>query len=155
MTPGTNPGLDPALRVSRRAFFRALVGDVRGLSGALAGKDVRALSALNELPWDELARIVPTLNRGLSVVVDGERLVARDATTGGHLDLLPATRANVLTLNLFGSEVALGVAVRRLAHQLGWAEEEARAHVRMLFLDLAGRLVYLPRNAPQAGPPAP
>jgi len=152
LTSDPNSSHDQTLRLSRRAFFRALVTDLRGLSGAFAGTETRALSALHQLPMDELARIVPVLNRGLTVVVEGERLVALNSRSGTRLDLLPATRANVLTLNLFESGVALGVAGRRLAHQVGWAEEEAMEHVRSLFLDLAGCLVYLPRNAP---PPIP
>ena len=147
--PGTPSGHGSALRLSRRAFFRALVADVRGLAGALAGVETRALSGLNQLPPDELARIIPALNQGLSVIVEGEWLVVCDSTSGAHLDLLPATRANVLTLNLFQGQVALGVAARRLAHQMGWSEEEGMAHVRALFLDLAGRLICLPLNAPQ------
>ncbi|MBN1657747.1 MAG: hypothetical protein JXA93_05065 [Anaerolineae bacterium] len=149
MTPDADSGRDPTLRLSRRAFFRALVTDARGLSGALAGQETRALAALVQLPLDELSRIVPMLNQGLSVVVEGERLVACELATGRRLDLLPATRQNLLTLNLFQSEVALGVVARRLAHQMGWSEEEALAHVRTIFLDLAGRLIFLPRNAPQ------
>ena len=152
MTPATSSGDDPTLRLSRRAFFRALVGDVRGLSSALAGRETRALSTLNQLPRDELQRIIPTLNRDLSILVEGERVVACDLSSGSRLDLLPATRANILTLNLFQSEITLGVAARRLAHQVGWTEEEATAHVRTIFLDLAGRLIFLPRNAP---PPVP
>jgi hypothetical protein len=155
LTPGTSPGDDPTLRLSRRAFFRALVGDVRGLSSALAGRETRALASLNQLTVNELQQIVPALNRGLSIVVEGERMVALDLSSGSRLDLLPATRANILTLNLFQSEISLGVAARRLAHQVGWTEEEAMAHVRTTFLDLAGRLIFLPRNAPQPAPGAP
>ena len=140
-----DPHLDFAL--TRRAFFRALLLEARQATTSLRGKPSFSLAALQDLPDDRLARLVPEVQPGWALHVDGERLVARARDTGTILDLLPANKENVLTLNLLDGRRTVGSTARRLAREMGWPEQEALEHVRRLFFVLAGALVFLPRNA--------
>ena len=140
-----NPHLD--FEVTRRAFFRALLLEARQAAASLRGRPSFSLAALQDLPRERLARLVPEVQPGWALHVEGERLVARGRETGTILDLAPATRENVLSLNLLDGRRTIGSAARRLAREMGWPEEEAVEHVRRFFFVLAGALVCLPRNA--------
>jgi hypothetical protein len=150
MTADGRPGRRLSFGLSRRAFFRALFLETKDMARALQGNRSFSLWRLGELPDDELARLVPVLQPGLAVTVEGQRLVARRTSTGERLDLAPASPENVLALNLFDGRLTLGTAGRRLASQMEWDRERGFVHVRDLFLELVERLVYLPRNAPEA-----
>ncbi len=139
-----NPHLEFA--VTRRTFFRALLAQAREAAGSLRGQPCFSLSALQDLPPDQLARLVPEVQPGWALHVEGDRLVARGRETGAVLDLAPATKENILTLNLLDGDRTIGSAGRRLAREMGWSEEEAMAHVREFFFVLAGTLVCRPRN---------
>jgi hypothetical protein len=133
--------------VTRRDFFRALLLEARQATASLQGQPSFSLAALQDLPVDRLARLVPEVQPGWALHVEGERLMARGRETGTVLDLAPATRENVLALNLLDGRRTLGSAGKRLAREMGWPEEEAWEHLRQLFFILAGALVCLPRNA--------
>jgi len=140
---------DPHLHfaLTRRAFFRALLLEARQATASLRGRPSFSLAALQDLPVDRLARLVPEVQPEWALHVEGERLVARQRETKIVLDLAPATRENVLALNLLDGRRTIGSAARRLAREMGWPEEEALEHLRRLFFVLAGALVCLPRNA--------
>jgi hypothetical protein len=140
-----NPHLDFA--VTRRAFFRALLLEARQATASIRGRPAFSLAALQDLPRERLARLVPELQPGWALHVEGERLVARGRETGTVLDLAPATKENVLALNLLDGQRTIGSASRRLARDMGWPEEEAMEHMRQFFFVLAGAMVCLPRNA--------
>jgi hypothetical protein len=140
-----DPNLD--FPVTRRAFFRALLTEARQATASLQGRPSFSLAALQDLPPDRLARLVPEVQPGWALHIEGERLVAHGRDTGTVLDLSPATKENVLALNLLDGRRTIGSAARRLARDMGWSEEEALEHVRRLFFILAGALVCLPRNA--------
>jgi hypothetical protein len=140
-----DPHLDFA--VTRRAFFRALLVEARQAMASLQGRPCFSLAALQDLPLDRLARLVPEVRPDWALHVEGERLVARGRETRTILDLAPATRENVLALNLMDGHRTIASAARRLARDMGWPEEEALEHVRRLFFVLVGALVCLPRNA--------
>lgn len=144
---------DPRLSfpLTRRAFFRALLAEARQASASLHGTPAFSLAALQDLPAEKLARLVPEVQPGWALHVDGDRLVARGRESGVALDLLPASKENVLALNLLDGHRTVDSAARRLAREMGWPEEQAFEHVRQLFLTLAGALVCLPRNAGDLG----
>ena len=133
--------------VSRRAFWRALLHEARVASGVLHGGREYRLEDLEALPREQLARLVPEVQPNWALHVEGERLVARGRETGTVLDLLPASKENVLALNLLDGHRTIAGAARRLAREMGWPEDEALGHVRTVFFVLAGALICLPRNA--------
>lgn len=140
-----NPHLGFA--VTRRAFFRALLLEARQATASLRGQPSFSLAALQDLPCDRLACLVPEMQPGWALRIEGERLVARGQETGIVLDLAPASRENILALNLLDGHRTLGSAGKRLAREMGWPEEEAQEHLHQLFFTLAGALICLPRNA--------
>ena len=89
------------------------------------------------------------INPGLAIRVDEEQVWGQRQETGEVFELLPSSRENVLALNLFNGQINLGTAGRRLALQMNWDEARGFAHVRDLFLSLAGRRVCVPRYSPE------
>jgi len=140
-----DPHLD--FHLTRRVFFRTLLPEARHLTAALRGRPTFSLAALQDLPRDRLARLVPEVRPGWALHVEEERLVASRRESGTVLDLAPASRENVLALNLLDGDRTIGSAARCLARELDWPEEEALDHLRRLFFVLAGALVCLPRNS--------
>jgi hypothetical protein len=114
--------------------------------GAFRGGRSYALHELDDLPDEQLSKLIPTIRPDFSIHVDGDRMVARHAEKETVIDLCPATRENVLALNLFTGRITLGVAGRRLASQMAWPEDEGFAQVKEMFLLLVGRLMCVPRN---------
>jgi hypothetical protein len=124
-----------------------LLREARVLSSTLKGGRSFALSGLDDLPDEELARLIPLVRPGFAIYVDGEHVVAQNEKTGDIVDLGPSTKENVVALNHFDGQVNLGAVGRRLAHHMGWDEARGFAHVKDLFLSLVGRLVCVPLNA--------
>lgn len=151
MSKSDEAGANLDFGLSRRAFFRALVLEMRDAAAGLHGKRSFALWALQDLPDEHLARLIPVIQPTMAIYLEDERILARDRKTGKVLDLAPASAENVLTLNLFDGRRTLGSASRRLAREMAWDEETAFHHARGLFLSLVGRLVCLPLNTPEAG----
>jgi len=141
----------PSSPLTRRAFFRALLVEARQATASLSGAPSFSLADLQALPAEELARLVPEVQPGWALHVDGDRLVARERGSNVLLDLLPASRENVLAMNLLDGRRTIDSAARRLAREMGWPEEQAFEHVRQLFFTLAGALVCLPREAGDVG----
>jgi hypothetical protein len=133
-------------RLTRRAFLPALVREVRVLSSTLKGDRNLALSELGNLPDEQLAVLRPMILPAFSIYVDGERVVGRHKETGVVIDLFPAEKEGVLTLNQFNGKVTLGAAGGRLAQHMGWDEAQGFAYVKDLFLSLVGHLVCIPQN---------
>jgi hypothetical protein len=141
-----DPNLDFSL--NRRAFFPALLREVRVLSSTLKGSSSFALSELGHLPDDQLARLIPMIQPAFSVYVEGAQVVGRHRETGTEVELFPAERENVLALNLFTGRITLATAGRRLAQQMDWDEAQGFALVKDLFLLLVSQLVCVPCNSP-------
>jgi hypothetical protein len=139
--------LDFAL--SRRSFFPALLREAKVLSGTLQGVRSYPLRQLSDLPDDQLADLIPVIQPTISVVVEGEYLVGHHKDTDAVVQLVPSVKENVVALNLFDGRITLGTAGRLLARQMGWDGARGFAHVRDLFLSLAGRLICVPLNSPQ------
>jgi hypothetical protein len=125
-----------------------LLREARVLSSTLKGGRSFALSELAELPDEQLKALIPLVRPVFDVFVEGERLVARHKEAGSIIELGPATREQVMALNLLAAETRLEVAGRRMARQMGWQEERGFAYVKDLFLSLVAHLVCVPLNSP-------
>jgi hypothetical protein len=133
-------------RVSRRAFFPALIREVRVLSATFQGEQTFALSELGDLPDAQLARLIPLVVAGFLFEEQEGRIWARHRERNLAIELCAADRPNRLTLDLFDGEHTLAAAGSLLAQQMGWQPAAGFSHVKALFLDLVGHLVCVPRN---------
>ncbi|MHB0875948.1 MAG: hypothetical protein ACYC5O_07885 [Anaerolineae bacterium] len=148
---------DAGFVCSRRAAFRLPLQEARVMLGALRGKLPARLADLASLPDEQLAAIRPVLSQLFQVSVrDGwvcARLKQPPATEHGapvEVCLFPMEQENLIAYNLWNGQHDLGETSQELASALDWPAERAFAHVRELFLSLAGRLVVVPKNPPAA-----
>jgi hypothetical protein len=132
--------------LTRRAFFPALVREVRVLGSTLKGDRNPALSELGNLTDEQLAGLMPMILPAFSISVEGERVVGRHKETGVEIDLFLAEKESVLVLNQFNGKATLREVGGRLARHMGWDDARGFAYVKDLFLFLVGHLVCIPQN---------
>jgi hypothetical protein len=96
-----------------------------------------------------MSELIPRILSPWTIDVEGKGLRARNLETGESIELLPSTAENLVAVKQFDGRTSLGAAGKGIAADLGWPDEEGFALARDLFLNLVGRRICLPGNAPK------
>lgn len=144
---------DLSFTCNRRTFFRALFQEAAVIRGSLKGGQGFRLSELGSLPDDQLAHVEPVVHPHYEIFVDRGDVWARyKLKEQTPLKLFSADeKENLASFNLFDGRHNLGQISSHLAREMGWDEARAFAHVRLLFLSLAQRMVCVPKGPPEPG----
>ena len=143
------PRRDAPLACSRRAFFPALLREATVTLGMLRGGQGGRLSELGSLPDEQLARLKPILNPAYEIQVEEDSVWGRHKDTGTTLRLFGLEeRESLLVFNLFDGRHSLGQIGKQLAQEMGWEEVRGFLQARDLFLSVASRLVFVPKEPP-------
>jgi len=145
----TDARMQPPFACTRRQFLPALLREVLVTLGMLRGGQGARLADLSHLPDEQLAHLRPIVNPACAITVDEDQVWARHKKTGTAVRLFAVEEADKLTaFNRFDGEHTLAEVGALLAEERGWDQAQGFALARDLFLELAGRLVCLPRDPP-------
>lgn len=143
------PRRDLSFACNRRQFLPALLREALVTVGLLRGGQGARLADLGRLPDERLARLRPMINPACNIVIEEDQVWARHKKTGAVVRLFAIEEADRLAaFNHFNGEHTLAEVGTLLAEERDWDQAEGFALARDLFLELAGRLVCLPRDPP-------
>jgi hypothetical protein len=142
---------DLSFTVSRRQFWRALLQEALAIRDAFKGKPGYQLSDLGGLPDHQLAQIRPVVYTECEIVLDQGYVWSKSKGVEAPLRLFSVEQENLTVFNMFNGRHSLGEIGERLSREMGWDPDRSFAHVRDLFLTLAGYLVCAPAG-PLEGP---
>ena len=135
--------------INRRKLFPALLRELFVVAGAVQGNPGLSLSDLADLPDEQLAQIVPSINPEFEITVVEDHLWSRNIHTDLSRQHFVLNPTNILVFNQFDGVHTLGEIRDNLAATMAWEMEAAFAYVVDLFLSLVRYYVALPANAPE------
>jgi hypothetical protein len=131
----------------RRLFFKKSVTECLSYLGTLRGRPHFRLNDLWRLNPATLGRIRPRIRKEVSVVVDGNRVLARTEAAAEPVFLFVMSPAASRAFNLFDAGHPIHAIAGELRAEFGLGENESFGFVRDFFLDMVRKGACIPANA--------
>ena len=132
--------------LSRRGFFKSMVGEVVSAVEEYQGKPQFRLADLWNLPDDLFARIKPATIARIEIVTDDGSVWGQFVDQKKRVLLFEAKKENLFVFEKVNKDLTIGEIGRSLSTEMRWDEEQAFSFVKRLFLSLVELRVCVPGN---------
>lgn len=132
--------------LSRRGFFKSMMGEVVSAVEEYRGTPQFRLSDLWELPDEMVARIKPVTVARVDIVIDGGHVWGIMVDQKKRVSLFEAKEENLFVFERMNKDLTIGEIGKNLSNAMHWDEAEAFLFVKRLFLSLVESRVCVPGN---------
>lgn len=132
--------------LSRRGFFKSMMGEVVSAVEEYQGKPQFRLSDLWELPDDRIARVKPMLIAPIQITTTDGHSWGQFSNQTRSVLLFEATKENLFVFEMFSKGFTLDEIGKKLSREMDWDDAQAFGFVKRLFLSLVESRVCVPGN---------
>jgi hypothetical protein len=133
--------------MNRRQWFRSFVGETLAWTAAFSGTPQLRLSDLSQLPPQCFGALIPAVNEGIEIDLEGAFTVARSAGNSTCIRLFALDSPEQIAFSHFNGTRTVHKIAQSIGQDLEWDPGSSYAFVRNLFLGLVNAGVCVPANA--------
>jgi hypothetical protein len=132
---------------SKRCFFRSFVAETFSLVDETRGRPQMSIGDLDKVPDQIFEEIVPVRHNDSGYSIDGDRLLRLDRKSKQQELCHTFDPTEMSILHRFDGAHTIGQLADGLSADTGADRQECYRRVRLLFILLAKRMVFLPSSA--------